>query len=281
MGFGAIGVAVAGTAIVGAATSIAAITVGVITAAVVGAAIGGLTAAITGGSVGKGMLFGAIGGVVSAGLSGVFAGAGVGVEQTASGAFLADGGAAGGQVIATKTIETGSSTIGASLAEVGKKIATQVGGEVVKSGISGYMANEGQKDMIKANREAAELKHKRDMEIIDLQAKHSKELSAMGGSGGAGADNTGHQLTYDARMAELAQRSKEFDTTTKQQRLEWDTGQQRIATRQGLFALKGGKEANGVDQYAGQGVQGKRQMRNIEDIQALSGPVAVPEEEVA
>lgn len=71
-GLGLIGVAVAGAFGAGSilATSLTAIAIGAVTSAVVGAAIGGLTAAITGGDIGKGLLFGAIGGVVTGGLAG-------------------------------------------------------------------------------------------------------------------------------------------------------------------------------------------------------------------
>lgn len=65
MGFSAIGVALG--AVFGSTTSIV---VGVVASAVVGAAIGGLASAITGGDIGKGMLFGAVGGVVTGGLFG-------------------------------------------------------------------------------------------------------------------------------------------------------------------------------------------------------------------
>jgi len=54
-------------------TGLSAFTAGIIGGALVGAAVGGLTAAFTGGNIGKGLLFGGIGGAVLGGISGMFA----------------------------------------------------------------------------------------------------------------------------------------------------------------------------------------------------------------
>jgi hypothetical protein len=69
-GFSMIGASILAGAATAATMSFASIAVGVIASAVVGAAIGGIAAAITGGDIGKGLLYGAIGGVVTGGIAG-------------------------------------------------------------------------------------------------------------------------------------------------------------------------------------------------------------------
>ena len=70
MGFQGIGYAVAAVFTAVAIGSTTAFVIGLITVAVVGAAVGGIMAAVTGGDIGKGMLFGAVGSVVTVGTMG-------------------------------------------------------------------------------------------------------------------------------------------------------------------------------------------------------------------
>lgn len=277
-----------GAAIATAWTSLGAMSIGafavgtMIQGAIIGAAIGGLTAAVTGGSIGKGMLFGGIGGAVVGGISGTLSNlSALSAANTAAGSTFENfAGMAGtqstmgaGGMSATSGASLGSGSISMSLDSTGGQIL----GKVVESGIGAYVSNENQKDLLKANKEESALAYERDIAKMKLA---SSLAGGSGGSGGSsGVDNTGAKLAYDARMAELAQRSKEFDTQTKQTRLEWNTEMDRRKQRQGLFkSSSSAKPDTGSDNIGDEGIQSKRQDQSIEAPEAaLNGPTMTTE----
>lgn len=149
----AIGAGGVGAAVVGAlsTTAFAASSIGVaiatvINGALIGAAIGGLTAAVTGGDIGKGVLFGGIGGAVAGGL-GAWASWGETAALTSTSTALeGSGGAAMGtgggsfQIAGTNAAGSGGASVaGASLdTAVGatfKESIPTLGGQIVSSGI--------------------------------------------------------------------------------------------------------------------------------------------------
>lgn len=211
--------------------------------AIIGAAIGGLTAAVMGGNIGKGVLFGAIGGAVMGGISGTMAtsatstttaatGAGAGTVNTAqavSGASQAVYGV-GGQT-GSITIGQGS-TIGSTLVTEGTKagLLESTGSyltvNALTEGVKGYLANEAADKQAEALSEQNELQrqHERDM----LQMKLDADAAGSGASGG-------DELAYKARMSELEQRRKEFERTIGLQEDQWGETKKATAARKALF----------------------------------------------
>ena len=211
--------------------------------AIIGAAIGGLTAAVMGGNIGKGVLFGAIGGAVMGGISGTLntaatstaatattAGAGtVNTAQAVSGASQAVYGV-GGQ---TGSIAIGQgSTIGSTLVTEGTKagLLESTGSyltvNALTEGVKGYLANEAADKQAEALSEQNELQrqHERDM----LQMKLDADAAGSGASGG-------DELAYKARMSELEQRRKEFERTMGLQEDQWGETKKATAARKALF----------------------------------------------
>jgi len=95
-----------------------------------------------------------------------------------------------------------------------------------------------------------------------------------GGGGGGGADNTGAELAYKARMAELDQRKEEFAQQMGQTRLEWNTGQERLAERRDLFK-KGGNRQKDQGEAAGQAGGGAYQKRQETALAGTEGGTPV------
>ena len=178
----------------GMAGAIGTIATGVIVSAVVGAAIGGISAAVMGGDIGKGMLFGAIGGVVTGGIAGegiagMFTGAET-IGTTAAGeiakapvgssmiepgtGFIAESGIVEG---ATTTVPTPA---GPTTGSWVKDIAVASAPEVIKGIGQGILA--GQKEQPKA-----------------------KSVSAPRGGGGGGG---GGGLGLDEQLAIQAAKDK-------------------------------------------------------------------------
>lgn len=230
-----IGLAIAGAwTAIGSAT-IAGVAIGTaLQGAIIGAAIGGITAAVSGGSIGTGILFGAIGGAVAGGITSYFTpgvtGATGGISQAAgqtaahSANALNVAGTAVGHTVGQTTAASTSSLLGT--------IGSQVLSTGLTTGIQGYLANEAAADLAKDKKKESALAHERNKEILKLQSSLSKS-----GSGTAQAvDNTGAELAYNARMAELDQRKNEFDTQTSQTRKEWDTEMERRSQRRALFS---------------------------------------------
>lgn len=276
LGIGAAVMSFAGASSTFIAGGLGGVIAGAITGAVVGAAIGGLSAAVMGGSIGKGMLFGALGGAVTGGISG-YLGSSVDTAMNV-GAQGADGLAVSGfgqglptSAITEGTREIGNAGISASLESVG----AQVGAEVIKTGLGGYMAAEQGKDAAKAAAKASELNHARDIEKMKL----ASELAggAGGGGGGGGTDNTAAELGYKARMAELGQRKHEFSTTTETARKEWDTEMERRQQRRGLFKGAGDVGKASAPTSDTSVIQKRQETVEAGTPTALGGPTPAPE----
>ena len=205
--------------------------------AIIGAAIGGLTAAVMGGNIGKGVLFGAIGGAVMGGISGAMStattttttaatgGTGGGTLTIGMGSQGTTGVLSGGAQVTTQGI---GSTLVTETTKAGllENAGAYLGVSALTEGVKGYLANEA------ADKEAEAL-----AERSELQRQHEKELlqmridAAEAGSGASGGD----ELAYQARMAELEQRRKEFERTMGLQEEQWGETKKATAARKALF----------------------------------------------
>jgi hypothetical protein len=206
-GFAAIGAAVAGAFGATAISTVGAIAIGVVSSAVVGAAIGGLTAAVTGGDIGKGMLFGAVGGVVTGGLfgGGIASGMGsLGIDSASitSGALqqgtLSTGGglvfdAASQEVVGTVAQSTGGGLFGSTGGTLGMGADT-IGGTLLTKGID--MAAGMFKPGVKEKWGESE-------EGIRASWDHQKEMARLNASlrGGGGGGGGGSQLPWTSTEA--------------------------------------------------------------------------------
>lgn len=219
--FGAIGAAVAGS-LAGAtiaATSLGAIALGVVTTAVVGAAIGGLTAAVTGGDIGKGMLFGAIGTVATAG---IMSGIGAATGTMGNGTFgigaqgLQSTGWAGGQVFDSVTGEVFAGTakeatsglFGNALGGILDKGVDTIGGTLLTKGID-FAAGAFTDEPYNPNMDPDFLRENRE----DIQA-HDKDMAKLaaslrGGGGGGGGSKLPWQSTEAGVKYTLAEQWKQ------------------------------------------------------------------------
>jgi len=203
--------------------------------AIIGAAIGGLTAAVMGGNIGKGVLFGAIGGAVMGGISGAMSTATTTTTTAATG--VGSGTVNTAQAIsgASQTVygvgRTGSIAIGEVVTETTKaglleNAGAYLGVNALTEGVKGYLANEAADKQAEALSEQNELQrqHEKDM----LQMKLEADAAGSGASGG-------DALAYQARMAELEQRRKEFERTMGLQEEQWGETKKATAARKALF----------------------------------------------
>lgn len=211
--------------------------------AIVGAAIGGLTAAVMGGDIGKGVLFGAIGGAVAGGISGTLSTAATSTTTATTGAGTGTVNTAQAISGASQTVygvgsQAGSIAIGQG-AGIGSTLVTEttkagllenagayLGVNALTEGVKGYLANEAADKEAKALAEQSELQrqHEKDM----LQTKLDADAAGSGASGG-------DELAYNARMAELEQRRKEFERTMGLQEEQWGETKKATAARKALF----------------------------------------------
>jgi hypothetical protein len=209
--------------------------------AIIGAAIGGLSAAVMGGDIGKGVLFGAIGGAVMGGISGAMATAATSTTTTAT---TTTAGVGAGTGSGTLTVGMGSqSVLGGGVQVTTKGIGSTLVTETTKAkllenagaylgvnalteGVKGYLANEAADKQAEALSEQNELQrqHEKDM----LQMKLEADAAGSGASGG-------DALAYQARMAELEQRRKEFERTMGLQEEQWGETKKATAARKALF----------------------------------------------
>lgn len=208
----------------GLSAGVATFTATVIQGALVGAALGGISAAVMGGDIGKGILYGAVGGAVMGGISGwgslgtelgsASTVTGGGVTATAdAGRFVVTG--PGGEVLGTAgsvtapgggTIlptgaKSGVSALSGTLSkEFLAESALGLGGQVLQG-----MGAEGQAEM-----QAEEAAKNREHEMAMLEKKLAS-AERQSGSGSGSAD-LGHRLAYKARMAELTENRRQYDT---------------------------------------------------------------------
>lgn len=187
------------------ATGMAATAITVATYAVVGAAIGAITSAVAGGDIGKGALWGGIGGAVVGGIS-VAAGAAADAVSTGAGA-MAESGATAGMVNTAQTVtgasqtvygvgRTGSIAIGQGAAEsstggllgsMGKEFASTALKDFAVGGIKSYMDYQGQKDALEQGREDS--RESREWQAAELEKNRATQLElAKIRSDGAGSN---------------------------------------------------------------------------------------------
>jgi len=269
--FGAIGVAVAGS-MVGAATSLSAIAVGVVTTAVVGAAVGGLTAAVTGGDIGKGMLFGAVGSVATAGIlsgvgaaTGMFQGGTFGIGQAGAGTAMSGanlGYELGFDVASTEiTKNATSSFLGGALGNLGDMAADSVLGQLVTKGID-FAAGAFTEDPYNPNMDPDFLREQRE----DIQS-HDKEMAKLaaslrGGTGSSGAkipwQNTEEGAKYT--LAEQWKQSKlREDSAMGRLMKQFALQDQSMEKEHNMLTAKFGESAalSGTQQYEGASEEAK------------------------
>ncbi len=231
-----IGVAVGSFVTAGYLTGTAA---GVLGGAIIGAAIGGLTSAVMGGDIGKGVLFGAIGGAVMGGISGT-------MSTAATSTTTAATGVGSGTVNTAQTISGASQTVygvgrtgSIAIGEVGSTLLKEttkakllenagayLGVSALTEGVKGYLANEAADKEAKALEEQSELQRQHEKELLQMRID-----AAEAGSGASGGD----ELAYQARMAELEQRRKEFERTMGLQEEQWGETKKATAARKALF----------------------------------------------
>ncbi len=207
--------------------------------AIIGAAIGGLTAAVMGGDIGRGVLFGSIGGAVMGGVSGAMNTAATSTTTAATG--VGSGTVNTAQAIsgASQTVygvgKTGSIAIGevgSTLVKEGTKAGllenagAYLGVSALTEGVKGYLANEAADKEAKALEEQSELQRQHEKELLQMRID-----AAEAGSGASGGD----ELAYQARMAELEQRRKEFERTMGLQEEQWGETKKATAARKALF----------------------------------------------
>jgi hypothetical protein len=193
---------------------------------VIGAAIGGLTAAITGGDIGKGVLFGAIGGVVTAGVGHALYGAGTpalaGTSGTSSATGLAQynmrpeafaGG--GGGAAATKAAEEG---VKASLAS---KILEGTGSAAVQGSIAAagsVLAAQGEAE---ASELALEWQDKMETRRLDSQERmHATSNETQMHIAGANNKTAllAKRMEIDVAREQLGEQRRQYDTNLEEAR---------------------------------------------------------------
>lgn len=204
-------------------TTVGSFTAGLIGGALIGAAVGGIGAAIMGGDIMKGVLFGAVGGAVMGGMQGYFAAGDFGTSGLTDTAI---GGGGYGEYIPTsqgaayggvpleatkKVVEEGSKGF------LGK-IGDETMGALVTGGIGlvgDTMQGMGAEEQWKAEAEMRISEAEKDRKLqMDMLNKKLEAGSAGGGSSGAERDYAA-ELAENARQfnEELAQRKIEFEKT--------------------------------------------------------------------
>lgn len=187
-------------------TGMAATAITVATYAVVGAAIGAITSAVAGGDIGRGALWGAVGGAVVGGIS-VAAGAAADAVSTGAGA-MAESGSTAGMVNTAQTVTGASQTVygvgqqagsiaigqgtagsagGGLLGSMGKEFASTALKDFAVGGIKSYMDYQGQKDALEQGREDA--RESREWQSAEAEKNRAAQLElAKVSSGGAGSN---------------------------------------------------------------------------------------------
>lgn len=228
-----IGVALAGAFSVTSAIGVFAIQVA--TFAVVGAAVGGLTAAVMGGDIGKGMLFGAIGGAVMGGI-----GLSTGMISNTATSGLSMASSAGHEA----AIATGSST-GLGVIEGARGAAT--GGLLGMSQGSGTLASalvttagpmiagafSGEGDL--TEKDVANDKLQRD--LAKLQADTAVKVAGMRSSGGG--SNGDARYAADLQLLNAReQRAQDYQMRKDEYSQLEEARSRRAGALQGMTAAK-------------------------------------------
>jgi len=250
----------------GLATGVTAVVIG---GAVIGAAIGGLTAAVTDGDIGKGMLFGAIGGAVTGGVASLAGGGGGAISGTASSigggttTFAEVAGASAGGIW-----EAGGTTIGSSMLAEGGLVGTtqglagmgatgvldsigaQVGIGALTTGVKSYLAAGMSEDQTEAQLKANSENWEKHLESQKLAGEQAMEQLRYQRENLSEAD----KLTADLRTSELEQRRVEFAENLSLQRDQFDFQTEARANRQALFDERSRRGDGAVDTLATTGI---------------------------
>ena len=260
-----------------AATATGAFVAGVIGSAVIGAAVGGLTAAVTGGDIGKGLLFGAVGGAVLGGITGAMGGFGgtvastsVAMGENAVGAMAAQG--------TTASAAISGVTSGASQAfGVGKYFATQGGGMM-----GAALVTTAGTTLAGAFDDSAEQAAKLEREKMAQQDKQfyanleaQKDIAGIQSGGGGGSDAIGvARINQETQREQLAEQRRQYNTENA---LKEASRARRAGALSGLTAAKeAGQIAPAAPSIDQQAYNESTQM--YADPTAVAAPLPPPEE---
>ena len=210
----------AGIGAIGAGSAIAGVTIGmVIQGAIIGAAVGGLAAAVTGGDIGKGLLFGAVGGAVIGAVSGAIGGVSAGSASGMTSATL-DATAAGTLSGSTGTAISGAAGGATSSAGgIGSLLNSETGATVVGSVLSEFGKAGDLEDAAEFNYQNAKEERQNRLEQIKLQ----NEL--QGSAPITATDN-----------ASLSQRESEFARNLEENRRQYNTTLQEGRDKRNMAA---------------------------------------------
>lgn len=233
-----------------AATATGTLVAGVIGSAIIGATVGGLTAAVTGGNIGKGLLFGAIGGAVMGGITGALGGfsgttAGGTAGSTSSGALSAVGETSRGALSGTfgtaategaKTMTT--EVVKNSAFEAGKFFATEGGGTIGASLLTttgttlAGAFDDSAEEAAKLERE--KMKQQNEQFYANLAAQERIAGIQSGGSGGSDAIEVA-RINQQTQREQLAEQRRQYDT---EKAIEEASRTRRAGALSGLIASK-------------------------------------------
>jgi hypothetical protein len=227
-----IGAAIIGFfATTGSATAISAAAVGTLTATtamtiasgivggiVVGAAVGGLGALVTGGDIGKGMLYGAIGGAVTGGISGWLS-APSSLAGGAADAALFNSGTEGGGALASGLSGSSSGIYGGAVGSAtGDAVSGSLTNKIIEGGTSaavegaftmgsGYLSGVAEEEAMKEQTAALTAEAQKDRDAAMALAVYNSE---------------NQYIPYNPWEEELAQRKFEFDSSMEENIRQFD-----------------------------------------------------------
>jgi hypothetical protein len=188
-----------------AGTALGGFIAGAIGGAIIGAAVGGLTAAVMGGDIGQGILYGGIGGAVIGGIGGYFQGTtatSVGMSENAmAGQIASTGKGFAGQGVTTGIGAGTSGEMSKLLIEKGLEPALTMGGSALMG------ADEA--DMAKDARAHEAIEREKDRQLQkDLVARNSKYSSGGGGSNDGLAIA---KIQQETELKKLAEQRRQYD----------------------------------------------------------------------
>ena len=214
------------------AYTVGSIAVGVIVqGAIIGAAIGGLTAAVTGGNIGKGMLFGAIGGAV---MGGIGAWANAGTTATAmtpanlEAAAAAQGTTVSGGSAAVNLLKTGTEkTVGSGILGgqgTGAALVT-TGGQM----LMGAFDDSGEVAAAEADKARAHSK-----ELAQLQADTQLKIAQMQGKSGSSSSDAAKYSADLQLLNAREQRQQDYKIKSEEWSMLEDARNRRRAAVEGV-----------------------------------------------
>jgi len=195
----------------------------VVQSAIIGAAVGGLSAAVTGGDIGKGMLYGAVGGAVLGGI-GAFAGmgsggtAGAATGATSAASSVPSSVTAG--VNAVKGATTGAVVSGGGAgAASGSGLAGMLTGKLGESLVTGGLQMLGGALEGKDAAEEADKQRAWQAEQNEKNRQLQERLASMSGGGGGGSSDgiAIARIQQETALKQLAENRRQYDVARQDQ----------------------------------------------------------------